>query len=110
MKIFELLFRPFRKSTRSDRSLPVKEEVLKKSESVVKKEVSYMNMSDEAEKISKSIKRDVPRTTFTKEEAGAVRCVKYTFYPEDIKKMIKLSGIERHNFRNKLIKEGRYTI
>lgn len=108
MKIFELLFRPFRKSTRSDRSLPVKEEVLKKSESVVKKEVSYM--SDDADKFSKSVKRDVPRTTFTKEEAGAVRCVKYTFYPEDIKKMIKLSGIERHNFRNKLIKEGRYTI
>ena len=108
MKIFELLFRSFRKSTHSDRSLPVKEEVSKKSESVVKKEVGYM--SDDADKFSKSAKRDVPRTTFTKEEAGAVRCVKYTFYPEDIEKMYKLRGAELVDYRNKLIKEGRYTI
>ena len=108
MKIFELLFRPFRKSTRSDRSLRVKEEVSKKSESVVKKEVGYM--SDDADKFSKSAKRDVPRTTFTKEEAGAVRCGLYKFYPEDEEKMKKLSGDKLLKFMDKLIKEGRYTI
>ena len=107
MKIFELLFRPFRKSTRSDRSLPVKEEVSKKSESVVKKEVGYM--SDDADKFSKSVKRDVPRTTFTKEEAGAVRCTRRKFYPEDIEKMKKMTDPDEYAaFKDKLIKKHRY--
>ena len=108
MKIFELLFRPFRKSTRSDRSLPVKEEVSKKSESAVKKEVGYM--SDDADKFSKSVKRDVPRTTFTKEEASAVSCKMIKYYPEDLEKMKNMTSMEEFNYKMHLRKIGRIII
>ena len=108
MKIFELLFRPFRKSTRSDRSLPVKEEVSKKSESVVKKEVGYM--SDDADKFSKSVKRDVPRTTFTKEEAGAVRFKMIGYYGEDLEKMKNMAVFQKDEYKQYLQKIGRIII
>jgi hypothetical protein len=92
MKVFEMLFRPFRKifgkSTRSDSSSPAKTE----------KRVRYRD--DLEYKYAACVNR--PRTVFSKEEAGAVRCTRIKFYPEDIEKMEKLPLEERVEFKLKL--------
>ena len=64
-------------------------------------------MSDDADKFSKSVKRDVPRTTFTKEEAGAVRFKMIKYYPEDLEKMKNMTPKEEFNYAMHLQKIGR---